>query len=897
MTTQTLPPVEAPRFDLFISYATDPDYTLAKRLKRDLELFHTTIRRHDLKFPNIRICVDGQDFRARPVERGGTTGLSLSDVVIDSLERSRRLLVLCSANARTSENVRLEIEWFLQHRTADEVVLAVTEGPDPQAKPDRVFPKPVLDNRLHERLWYDLRGFNRMRSAQARAVRPYDDVFVQLAAHVAGLTPSDVRSAWLEEQAHIARVRLGVGAALATVLLLATIAGYQWRLSSQQATRNLADAHVEKGDAASGRGEYALARAEYLTALSLGDSSATRHRLAGVLRQPLNELRLVLGPSSEHPSGIMGLAAVSATAVALADQSGSVRMLHLPEGSEIWRTKVFDSRAGAIAFDRVSNRLAVGSSADRRLMFLDAKDGRVIQTLQERGGILALRFSPRSKYLAIGFNESAGVKVVDQDTKDVMDLPVPDAGDVQGLAFSNEEDRLLWGGSSNWVWSCSLAEHTSCRRMFDVPDYVYSMSLNSSGRFMVVSHGATIEILDNLLQRRSKVESPAHCYSLDFDATGQYAIGGCSDFFVRVWDVRAQRQFDAFAAHQGEVYAVAKDEERQRFFTGALDGTLVEWHTTPVGIPLPDRETPHMPLLAPQSNTVADIKPITGDLTLVATWDGQQRMIDADDGRSVEAASPADTSRYRKALVESLFETRSVKYDGVIVSTEQIFDAKSHEQLDAHILAISRDGERSVGVGQNGLTASGQENLTVSNRENVMFRTTWPRAVAAATFLADSNQLAVADGAGDFGVINLSSEARRVAHGPDDGVRHILADPIHRSIWLVANSGVLSAWDDATLMLRFAAGERSVEAVALSRNGKWLAVGDLLGGLHVLDAETGRSLVSLAGHQGAIATVAFSPDSRRLYSGGADEVLRTWDVERMDRVLNAPLEQTLAMSH
>jgi WD40 repeat protein/serine/threonine protein kinase len=86
--------------------------------------------------------------------------------------------------------------------------------------------------------------------------------------------------------------------------------------------------------------------------------------------------------------------------------------------------------------------------------------------------------------------------------------------------------------------------------------------------------------------------------------------------------------------------------------------------------------------------------------------------------------------------------------------------------------------------------------------------------------------------------------------------------------WRLSHSEILS--------LRAHAG--SVLSVAFSPDGKRLASGGLDNTLKVWDAATGQETFTLKGHDGRVTSVAFSPDGKRLASGGWDNTLKVWDV-------------------
>ena len=70
-----------------------------------------------------------------------------------------------------------------------------------------------------------------------------------------------------------------------------------------------------------------------------------------------------------------------------------------------------------------------------------------------------------------------------------------------------------------------------------------------------------------------------------------------------------------------------------------------------------------------------------------------------------------------------------------------------------------------------------------------------------------------------------------------------------------------------------------VIALAASPDGKRLAASGFKGGVAVLDAATLAAVHVLDGSGAPVWALAFAPDGRTLFAGGADRIVRRWDVE------------------
>lgn len=85
----------------------------------------------------------------------------------------------------------------------------------------------------------------------------------------------------------------------------------------------------------------------------------------------------------------------------------------------------------------------------------------------------------------------------------------------------------------------------------------------------------------------------------------------------------------------------------------------------------------------------------------------------------------------------------------------------------------------------------------------------------------------------------------------------------------------------------------TVDAVAFSPDGRWIATGSFDSTIKIWQPETGRELRALSGHSGAVRSLASSPDGRLLASGGNDKTIRIWDVANGGEVRRLDVQDSI----
>jgi TIR domain len=448
------------RYDAFVSYSHGQDQALAQALQSELQRFARPWYRPRA----LRVFRDQTDLSASP---------GLWSSIEQALKESSWFILMASPASAKSHWVQQEVQWWLTHRHADRILIALTIGEIRWAGRDfdwsrtDAIPEQLSGAFRGEPLWIDLRKLRPAASEATDSAPHLGDIVADLAAPIHGRDKDTLVGEHVRYQRRTRRLVRTVVASLSALLVAVSITAY---IANDQRNKAVTQARI------------ATARLLATESGALLDTNLDVAELLAVAAYRTDndpQTRAALfAAATASPALVRYMPAGGQISAIAGSDSGQVAVAGTTDG-RIMRWEPLTGPGRPVA--RLSRAVtSIATSADgATIAATDGTDalvwshGSVTQSIR---GAQSVAVSPSGRYLA-AVSESGRVSLIDRLTDHMTT-----AADVRAVTVAMPTDNGLVAVGPGGSWTRLTIPHLNVTMASGANMGVHGFLLTASAR-------------------------------------------------------------------------------------------------------------------------------------------------------------------------------------------------------------------------------------------------------------------------------------------------------------------------------------------------------------------------------------------------------------------------------
>lgn len=821
------------RYRAFVSYSHASDAALAASLQSSLSQFAKPWYR----LRTMRVFLDKTSLSANP---------ALWPTIEQALGASEYFLLLASPTSANSVWVQQEVHWWLQNRTAQKLVLCLTDGVilwdnksgDFDWEKTNAVPSILKGAFSSEPLYADFRGA-KAANKYAKSDPVFRDALLDVAAPLMGRPKDDLDGE--DIRLHRKAERIAWAAAF-FILVLALAAGVG--LMTAHERQKIAASRALASEATSHVDDRSLALLLSIESRRIVDTVESKRSLLTTLQRLPNAEAFLWGHTDAVTKAVLS-----------------------PDGQTV-----------------------VSAGWDDRVVFWNAATHQPIgQPIPAPKGLVGVAFSPDGSQ----FVTASSGSIVLWDTK--SRLPVGTAfqakEDFERVGFSSKGDLIAastaaYGGHPSVVLLWSLTSHQPVGGPIPGSNFAF----NSDDSILAVAQYGDLALYDlrkHRILRKPLTGHDKNISTIAFSPDGSIVAAGAEDQTITVWGVQSGHALGTLTGHTETVSSLLFEPDGNTLLSGSLDGSIIRWDL--------ENMKPLATLMKGYGAAISSIVSTPDDQLRALALDKERvilldlhgdpplgRRIHATDSNSSNVAFSPDGR-----LLASAGEFGSVALWDVATGQMSGDPLSGHERQVSSV-AFAPDGKILVSGSMDGSVIF----WDVSSRTALSPAVQALRSPVWSLACSPDGKTAVAGGDAELVFFDLvtrkqlgppvTSQKDRIwalAFSPNGDLLASAGNNLVVMIWKSGQQGQLVK-ALGTPLLPGEDFEVMPAGVNFNADGTMLATSTQGHTVTLWDVKGWRPIPPvLSGHTQAVSSVAFSADGKVLVSGSADGDIRIWDVQ------------------